>query len=183
MNKSIYNAFYVLAVLCLITSACSKPAAPGKPLEEAAQLNPQNNGQLTVQSEKQGIVKPLSYTDKHIEKVREAMKALEMKTVYVPRNGSPDDRLDWVEVDHNVLILHYKKMDITEYQKARKPTGRIKSEEEVKLLNGTGKWHTIGKRKTLSLQMPEAFIVISSPKGIPTEELERVAESLEPVTR
>ncbi|WP_409341603.1 hypothetical protein [Paenibacillus sp. MBLB4367] len=181
MNKQVSAALSALLVAVMLTSGCGAKKAAGEEQQNGGKMKAMGAPNGDVQP--QGNVKPLSYSDKHFDKIREASKAVEMNTVYVPQNGAAGDKLDWVEVDSNVIILHYKKMDIIEYQKESKPTGRVTNEEDVKLLNGDGKWFTIGKRQSLRMKLPEAYIIVSSQKGVPREELEKVAESLQPFKR
>ncbi|RAV21926.1 hypothetical protein [Paenibacillus contaminans] len=179
MDKRVTAALSGILIAVVLASGCGTKKSGGEEQPQGGKLKAlgMQNGQI----QPQGNMKALAYTDEHYNKIREASKAVEMKTVYVPQNGANGDKLDWVEVDSNVMILHYKKMDIIEYQKEVKPTGRVSNEQDVKLLNGDGKWYTIGKRQSLRMKLPEAYVIVSSQKGVPREELERVAESLFPV--
>lgn len=128
-----------------------------------------------------GNVKTFSYSDKHMTKLRDAAHAIQMKTVYVPQAGPSGDKLDWVEVDNNVMILHYKKMEITEYQQEIKPFGLSKNERDIQLTNGTARWMTTGGRDRLHMKMPEGYVVLTADKDVAKEEIERTAESLVPM--
>ncbi|MGG2198790.1 MULTISPECIES: hypothetical protein [Paenibacillus] len=124
---------------------------------------------------------PLSYLEEEKKFIRETANKLGVKTVYLPQQGAPDDRLSQVQGMEKAFALVFLKMQIVESAQEIKPADKPESEREVKLNIGTGKWVTVAGQPTLYLKLGDTYLALSSAKSVSPQEIEAIAETLAPM--
>ncbi|WP_426448740.1 hypothetical protein ACP26L_29165 [Paenibacillus sp. S-38] len=123
----------------------------------------------------------ITYSDADRKGIADVAKIQELGKVYVPQQGTADEKFDQVGGGQKQVTLKYAKMSIIESASEIKPAGTAEKEENVTLKQGSGKFVTVGGQDTLYLKMDDTFIALQSAKGLTRAELQAIAETLAPL--
>lgn len=124
---------------------------------------------------------PITYSDADQQGIKQTAKAIGVPTVYLPQQGTADDKLDQLMGAGKQLTLKFYKMNVIESAEEIKPSGNIESQNDIKLKIGRAQWITSGGKPMLHLKLEDTYIAIHSDKGVSQDELEAIAETLSPV--
>ncbi|AFH65089.1 hypothetical protein B2K_31025 [Paenibacillus mucilaginosus K02] len=193
-RKAAWLAAAVLA-LSLMTGCGNDEAAPAPGTENNGQQGGTTQGGGTADTAKEGqqgdaaAQKPaekvslaqITYSDADRKGIADVAKIQELAKVYVPQQGTADEKFDQVGGGQKQVTLKYAKMSIIESASEIKPAGTVEKEENVTLKQGSGKFVTVGGQDTLYFKMEDTFIALQSAKGLSRAELQAIAETMAPL--
>ncbi|MCZ8519136.1 MULTISPECIES: hypothetical protein [Paenibacillus] len=152
------------------TGAATDPAKEGQKGDAAAE-KPAQTVSLT----------PITYSDPDRKAIADVAKIQGLGKVYIPQQGTADEKFDQVGGGQKQVTLRFAKMSVTESATEIKPAGTVEKEQDVKLKTGTGKFVTAGGQDTLYFKVEDTFMALTSAKGLSHGELQAIADTMAPL--